>query len=159
MQKLEINKEDAVKAYENSTEKEKRLLEDLFGKKTFQLEVTERIKTVDDLLEENDLTRDEFDESCEGLEIDEIAYRLIKMLVIALNEGWVPDWTDSSEYKYVPYFNMNDSSSASRFSYRGYVGWIALTYVGSRLCFKSAKLAKYAGQQFIDVYRDYIVIK
>lgn len=157
--KLEINKEDAIKAYENSTKKEKRLLEDLFGKKVFQLEVMERIKTVEDLLEENGITREEFDESCEDLEKDEVAYRLIKMLVKTLNEEWTPNWSNSSEYKYTPWFNMNDKSSSSGFSYHVCDYWTSTTIIGSRLCFKSGELAKYAGEQFIDIYRDYMIIK
>jgi len=78
--------------------------------------IAERIKTLDDVLSANDITRQAFDKWCNGLEVDEINYRLVKLIVLALNEGWKPDWKDTSEYKYYPSFVMDNSSSGSRFS-------------------------------------------
>ena len=41
------------------------------------------------------------------------------------NDGkeWFPDWTNSNEYKYTPWFNMNDSSSSSGLSFDGCDVW------------------------------------
>lgn len=117
--------------------------------------VMERIKTVADVLSDNDLTEQDFEDLCEELDEDEKAYRLIKLLVKSLNEGWTPDWNNSSEYKYFPYFYMGGSSG---FRFVDYDHWNSNSGVGSRLCFKSSELAKYAGTQFIDVYRKFIVV-
>ena len=45
--KVTIQKENLLSAYKEASEEQKVLLENLFGKETFQL-ITERIKTFDD---------------------------------------------------------------------------------------------------------------
>lgn len=151
-------KEKAIEKYKSSSKEEKELLKDIFGD-IFPKNVMERIKTIDNVLKENGISKKEFDKSCTGLSEDEINYRLLKLIAKALNEGWLPNWKDSDEYKYVPWFKMNDSSSASRFSYGGCDGWVTVTNVGSRLCYKSSELAKYAGTQFLEIYRKYMLIE
>jgi hypothetical protein len=69
-----------------------------------------------------------------------------------LNEGWSPDWNNSSEYKYYPWFKM----SGLGLSYDGYGFTHSDTYVGSSPCFKSSELAEYAGKQFISIYKDFL---
>lgn len=76
------------------------------------------------------------------------------LITKALNEGWEPDWDDSNEYKYLPWFVM----STSGFRYCGYDSWAAHSHVGSRLCFKSRELAEYAGKQFTEVYKSFMII-
>jgi hypothetical protein len=115
--------------------------------------VTERIKTVVDVLADNGLTEDEFKNQCKGLSSDEVGYRLAKLLAKSLNEGWTPNW-DSSEYKYSPWFYLNGGSSGFRCIDFGH--WGSDSDVGSRLCFKSRELAIYAGNQFTDVYRQFM---
>ena len=50
------------------------------------------------------------------------------------------------------------SSSGAGFSYGGYDDWNANSDIGSRLCFKTRELAKYMGETFIDLYKDYFVM-
>ena len=78
-----------------------------------------------------------------------------KLVIIAraLNEGWKPDFTNTSQPKYYPWLQY---SSASGFSYCGYVSTYASARVGSRLCFKSSELAKYAAEQFRDIYNEFL---
>lgn len=118
--------------------------------------VMERIKTVEDVLSDNGLTREQFDEQYEGLEEDEIAYRILKLLAKSLNEEWMPDWSDSNEYKYYPWFEMR-GSRGFRFIDNAY--WHSDSGVGSRLCFKTRELAEYAGQQFQPVYEQFMTIR
>lgn len=80
------------------------------------------------------------------------------MLIIicrALNEGWTPDWNDSNQAKWYPYFDMR-SKSGFGFSYSFYVTWRTSADVGSRLCFKNEELAKYAGKQFENIYKSFL---
>ncbi|MDR3026017.1 hypothetical protein [Chryseobacterium sp.] len=119
--------------------------------------IKERIKDFHDVLEVLGIDADDFEEENEGLEEDELAYRQIKLIVKALNEGWTPDWTNSSEAKYFPWFKMG-SSSGSGFSFGDYAYWRTASYVGSRLCFKSRELAEYAGKQFTEIYKKYMTI-
>lgn len=119
--------------------------------------ILEVIKTFSDVLNHLGIDEEEFDENKDELTQDEIAYRQIKLIVKALNEGWVPDWTNSSETKYCPWFRMG-SSSGSEFSFYVYDCWLAGSVVGSRLCFKSRELAEYAGKQFAEIYKKYMTI-
>jgi hypothetical protein len=116
--------------------------------------VTDRIKTFDDVLKELDIDPAKFLMQCDGLSTDEVAYRKVKLIVQALNEGWTPDWTDGQWNKYYPWFYMG-GSSGSGFAYDDYGAWDTYSSCGSRLCFKSSELAKYAGQQFTDIYKDF----
>ena len=147
MKELKITEDAAKKAYSEAKAPGKLLLENLFGKKTFLSSIEDRIKNFDDVLAELAQNRKEFEKSCKGLEPDEIAYRMAKLVCIAFNEGWIPDWANSNEYKYVPYFEMGSSSGVG-FSYGYYGDWGTCSYVGSRLCFKSQELAVYAGKTF-----------
>lgn len=114
-----------------------------------------RIKTVEDILSDNGLTQAEFDERCAGHTQDEKAYRIIKLLAKSLNEGWVPDWSDSSQYKYFPWFEMLGPSG---FRFGDFVGWGSGSAVGARLCFKSRELAEHAGKNFTEVYKQFMTI-
>ncbi|MGK0175654.1 MAG: hypothetical protein ACI9AT_002041 [Ulvibacter sp.] len=64
-------------------------------------------------------------------------------------EEWFPDWDNSSEYKYYPWFRADGSSG---FRYYDCDDWSAIADVGSRLCFKKSDSAKYVGEHFSDLY-------
>jgi hypothetical protein len=87
---------------------------------------------------------------------DEVAYKKLKIVIKAINQGWVPDWTNSSQPKYWPWFNLSSGSGFS-FSLSGYryVG----TFVGSRLCFESEAKSNYAAKQFSDLYKQFLTIQ
>lgn len=119
--------------------------------------IKERIKTFADVLNHLNIDEDDFNQENEDLEDDEIAYRQIKLISKAFNDGWVPDWTNSNEYKYFPWFKMGSSSGVG-FSCDVYDYWITFSNVGFRLCFKSSELAKYAGTQFLDIYKKFMTI-
>lgn len=119
-----------------------------------------------------------FEDACKALNIDAnilpdvsmlpakdqqafIAHYKLCVITRALNEGWEPNWSDTDQWKYWPWFDVNeDESKPSGFglSYHDYADWHSSTDVGSRLCFKSWELAKYAGEQFVDLYEAYYLI-
>lgn len=86
-----------------------------------------------------------------------IACAMLAIITKALNEGWEPDWDNSNEYKYYPWFDMR--SSGGGFSFVGYGSDYVVSSVGSRLCFKSRELARYAATQFLDIYKDFMLIE
>ena len=88
-----------------------------------------------------------------------IANYQLMVIAEALNEGWTPDWSNGEWDKWYPWFNMNDSSSAGRFSFYVADNQLSHSNVGSRLCFKSEALADYAGTQFLELYRELFVIE
>jgi hypothetical protein len=71
------------------------------------------------------------------------------------NMPWTPDWNNSDEWKYYPWFEViqdHSKPSGFRLSYHGYDCGGTRTLVGSRLCFRDAETAEYIGKQFIDLY-------
>ena len=93
-----------------------------------------------------------------GFTNDEIAYRKLKTIAEALNEGWRPDWANSNEYKYWPWFVYNPASAGFSCAY-GLRGFEFGCAFGSRLCYKTRELATYAGRQFEGLYNDFLLIK
>ena len=157
---LEITRQAAIKAHDEASTKGKTLLENLFGKRVFQKDIKERIKTFDDVIRELGDDPEEFKNAISIMEEpDEIAYVKLKLIAKALNEGWTPDWSNGEWDKWYPWFKMDDSSSAGRFSFDGAVDRYSYSVVGSRLCFKSKDLATYAGTQFLDIYKDFFTVK
>ncbi|MPL54932.1 hypothetical protein SDC9_00398 [bioreactor metagenome] len=88
-----------------------------------------------------------------------IANYQLMVIAEALNEGWTPDWSNGEWDKWHPWFDMDDSSSAGRFSFLVAGLRHSRSTVGSRLCFKSEELAEYAGTQFLELYRELFVIE
>lgn len=86
-----------------------------------------------------------------------------KMYLIAedLNEGWEPDWNDSDEEKWIPWFDMQvDDNNPSGFRFGDSCCDFTSTAAGggSRLCFKTKKLSDYAGKQFEQYWKNMMVI-
>jgi hypothetical protein len=86
-----------------------------------------------------------------------------KLIIIAeaVNEGWTPNWSDTDEYKYELFPDIEeDSSKPSGFglSYYDYDDWATYTTVGSRLCFQSREKAKHTFETFKELFEDYLLI-
>lgn len=111
---------------------------------------------------------------------DIIAYMKLRIIVAALNEGWEPQFIPG-EYRWFPYFvlytkdeidEMNEKTRAG-VVYRSYyyanayggVSYANSCYdsasvdanIGSGLAFKTDDLAEYAGNQFIEIYTDFML--
>ncbi len=146
---LTIDLQKARTLYPKATGDFKDMLENTFGSK-LQQDITERVKSYEDACRELGIRPLDFDGYDEA---DEIAYIKLKTIAKALNEGWKPNWTNSNEYKYYPWFDLSSGSSRSYY-YRDF----ASSAVGSRLCFRSKELAIYAGKQFIEIYKDFMIL-
>jgi len=109
-----------------------------------------------------------FEDACERLGIDsddvyninvdtkdEIAYKKLKVIYKAINNEWVPDFTDSNQKKWYPYFRVLSSGVAS--SVAVYCYDFADTYVGVRLCTYSENVAIYIGRTFTTEYEDFLL--
>lgn len=159
METLEVSKERALKEYSEASKKTKKALSNLFGEKTFLGEVMDRIKTYADACRELGITPLDLSDF-DFLPVEDrkhsFASHKLTVIIKALNESWVPDWTDSSQYKYYGWFKSVGSGVGFSFGDSYYVNSDAV--VGSRLYFKSSELAKYAGKQFINEYNDYLTL-
>ena len=118
--------------------------------KKIEQKITDRVKTFADACSVLGINQDIFSVSDTK---DERAYKMLKVIIKALNEGWKPNWEDN-QAKWYPYFKYGCSGFG--FSGSDYYYDCARTVIGSRLCFKSEKLTKYEGLQFIEIYKDYL---
>jgi hypothetical protein len=149
MKNLQIDEKNALKLYSTASSEFKAMLHDTFGEKFFQQKITDRVKTYGDACEVLGISSEiiGYDEMSE----DEIAYRKLKVIIKALNEGWTPDWNNSNEPKYYPWFYMNKPGFRLvdvRYLY-------GHSNVGSRLCFQKREVAEYAAAQFFDLYKQF----
>lgn len=67
---------------------------------------------------------------------------------------WVPDWNNTSEGKYYPWFWMDKPG----FRLFGCVFDIATSTVGARLVYRTRALAEYAAKQFAPLYKELLVL-
>jgi hypothetical protein len=115
-----------------------------------------------------------FEDACNYLDIDSSVLPDISMIDTSLQKSlisnyklciiykainklnnWVPDYKDSSQYKYYPYFKVSGSGFGFSGTHFGYDGTVA--FVGVRLCTYSIEVAKYIGMTFIKEYEDYLL--
>jgi hypothetical protein len=154
---LKIEKKTARRLFPESPEWFREVLTETFGKDCFAKRKFEDIKTFEDACEElgivNNSCRPIFDDEEDP---DEIAYKKLKVIIKAINQGWVPDWTDGNQRKWYPWFNLSSGFGFS-VSDCDYVGTV--TCVGSRLCFETEAKSNYCAKQFIDLYEQFLTIK
>ena len=109
---------------------------------------------------------------------DLVAYLQLRIITAALNEGWEPQFTKGERRWYFWYdlitkeqYDKLSAEDKSRVVGRGgglanasvglvyshavYASSCSGTFGGSRLAFKSEKLAAYAGRQFAEIYADF----
>ena len=161
MQTIKLSDDNAKKIYPTASTDIKQILEDSFGKDFFiPKKITDRVKTFQDACDVLGIKPDnKVSVTIDGAMTQDSksiqAYCKLIIIARALNEGWVPDWKNSNQYKYYPWFDM---SSGSGLSFDGCDFLGSLSLVGSRLCFKSRELAIYAANQFNDIYKDFFII-
>ncbi|AWW32152.1 hypothetical protein DN752_19515 [Echinicola strongylocentroti] len=149
MKTLKIKQDNVVNAYQSADQEGKKLLESLFPGQFFSMEA---IKTFEDLcriagVDPKDYEcGDPFLTACNKLQL---IYRVF-------NQGWEPDFSNLSEWKYYPWFKYN---AGSGFSYYDYDFTYSDTDVGARLCTDTAEKAEYIGKTFADIYNDFLTIK
>lgn len=149
MENLQITKACAIKAYNDGDAGTKKLLESLFGTAVLTQKITDRVKTYEDAVSITKvvIATNIYDTT------DELAYKKLKVIALALNEGWTPDWSNDDQYKYFPWFRHKPGFGLS---YDGFDYWRTSTDAGSRLCYARSELAEYAGKQFESLYRDFL---
>jgi hypothetical protein len=150
---LTITKETARRLYPEAPDWFKAELESEFGKDMFKEKSFNKIKTFEDAcdavgVEPNDVVNS-------NDTVDEAAYKKLKVVAKAINNGWVPDWNYSDQYKWYPWFRLSSGFGFSCADCR-YVA--SGSYVGSRLCFETEEQAVYAGTQFKSLYKDLLTL-
>ena len=149
---------------------------------------TERIKTFEDAVKATGMTLPFDDSQLSYLPKDVVAYMKLRIIAAALNElheatlDEFPKFT-TDEYRWYPWFylytqeeidNMDEEKKKSLWLFGGSSNFGAacgLAYASTsnawsasdaafsaRLAVKSEALAKYFGQQFIDIWADYVAL-
>lgn len=152
------------------------------------LTVTERIKTFEDAVEATGMTLPFDDNQLSYLPKDVVAYMKLRVIAAALNElhettlDEFPKFT-TDEYRWYPWLylytqeeidKMDKEKKKKLWLFGGYSSFGAYCGLASayssdawsrsvasfsaRLAVKSEALAKYFGQQFIDIWSDYVAL-
>lgn len=135
-------------------------------------DITSRVKSYADACKVLGIEpMDEDSMKAHGFRKDEIARRKLETITEALNEGWKPNWADTDEYKYYPWFyiEVNDGQTEDGNTTGAFAGLSYATAdnaatnthasVGSRLCFHDRETARYAGRTFTDLYAQILIEK
>jgi hypothetical protein len=150
---MNITVQTAEKLYKESPKWFQEQLEEFFGKKTFIQRKFTEIKTFQDACDELGILPEDIQESAADTP-DEIAYKKLKVIIKAINHGWQPDWNNTGQRKWWPWFKL---SSGFGFDVSFYFCDYTFTFVGSRLCFESEEKSNYAAKQFLDIYKDFLI--
>lgn len=67
-------------------------------------------------------------------------------------DGFVPDWGNSSQWKYYPWFYYNKNSAGFVFASTSNAPSGTLAHFGSLPCFKSSYRARQFGEMFVELY-------
>lgn len=148
-------------------------------------DITKRIKTFEDACEalgnEHPYVKEYLSTVNINITQDLISYLQLRIITEALNEGWRPTF-DKGEYRYYPWFfsytkeeydeldedekkkcrippklnNHDDVKGYLEYVYAGFAGSYSYSNGGVRLTFKTKELAKYCGEQFIDIWIDFL---
>lgn len=138
---------------------------DYFYKEEDYEEITDRVKTYEDACKVLGVEPiNEQNAKAQGFRSDEIARRKLETIAAALNEGWKPDWNNTDQYKYYPYFYIQGNakgkgSAGLSCASANYSASNTNALFGSRLCFYASRLARYAGNQFTDLYEQILIEK
>lgn len=152
--KLELQKLTAKRLYPDAPEWFQEIMRESFGKDFFTKKDFRDIKTFEDAcfelgISESDVYTDQDSD-------DEVAYKKLKVIAKAINQGWVPDWDNTNQRKWWPWFKL---ASGFGFSGSDYDFAGTITAVGSRLCFESEEKSDYAAKQFSEIYEQLLTIK
>ena len=148
-------------------------------------DITKRIKTFEDACEalgnEHPYVKEYLSTVNINITQDLISYLQLRIITEALNEGWKPTF-DKGEYRYYPWFfsytkeeydkldedekkkcrippklnNHDDVNGYLEYVYAGFAGSYSCSSCGVRLTFKTKELAKYCGEQFIDIWINFL---
>ena len=74
-------------------------------------------------------------------------------------DGFVPDFSDSSQYKYFPWFVYDKDAAGFVCAHTSDTASYSTAIIGSRLCFKTANRARQFGEKFADLYNQVFLFK
>lgn len=170
--------EKVLEAYEKCDDYGKKILEGIFGKEAFETDIKGKVKTFMDAVEilgrNNKTVREYYEITYKTCIKDIIAFAKLKIIAEALNEGWKPkyDILDGSYYTSFDFITEDEFDKLKENEKKKCLVFslpnkeIKIAIVSSKLSvaceafkisLKSRELAEYLGQQFIDIWKDYLL--
>ena len=154
-------------AYKDADDDGKKIFRSLYGDELF-LNDYEKIKTFEDACKVTGENPDFINTfTLKHLK----AYIKLCTIAKALNGSWKPDWANFDEYKFFPWFNIEKKyaslcvGGADRGSDVGLSclcsdSDVSCTYAdcGGALASQSEEIAIYFGKQFIEIWKDYLIV-
>lgn len=154
MKKLQIDENQALKLYKTASSEFKQILEDSFGKEYFNQKITDRIQSLDDILEYLNLKEDDvyIFPKCTTDKFKRYinACSIISKITSVYNERTILDWANFAQYKYRPYYKKTGSCWVFTYS----IGLNSGITASPSHYFKSSELSDDAAKKFNDVYID-----
>ena len=160
MRTLQIKQDSLLVAFRNAGKEGKKVLSDLFGKQVALYDnIIDRVKSFEDACQVLGISTDVPEVKGLPRKHQKAIVANYKLIIIAeaLNEGWKPNWQDSDEYKYYPWFDMSNPAGVG-YSYTIDAASYTSARIGSRLCFKNRELAIYFGQTFTDLLNESLLL-
>jgi hypothetical protein len=154
MDTIPVSKDHALKVYNDQDAAGKILLEHLLGRQNLITDIRERVKSFEDACGVLGLAVSDILNGYDTA--DESAYKKIKTMVAALRGDWVPDYSDSNQKKWFPYFVWDKATSGFRFHVATYGYTSASTSGGSRLCLPTEELAIHLGKIAISHFNQFL---
>lgn len=188
MEAIQFNKETLVAVYGNCNAVGRKAIKEQLGERLSEiLPVTDRVKTFNDAIEELG-EEHEAVKAYRAVEwylrnqmSDIKAYLQLRIITAALNEGWEPQFV-KGEYRWYGWYDLISKEDYEALSDEEKSRCVGRSNInanangglvcsgaynasscsgandGSRLAFKSEKLAEYAAKQFIEIYADFCFI-
>jgi hypothetical protein len=154
---LQIEESTAREVYKKADTQLKSILEESFGKEFFEPKIQDRVKTIDDVLRILKLKKNQvipYAKPKNKAQRSANAFALIPLIAKVLNgKDWIPDFLNTNQYKYYPWFRRTSGGWVGD-GHSG--GDVDVAHLGSGFYFKNSELALYAGNQFLEIYKDYL---
>lgn len=158
-------KEAQEKVIELAEENEDTTVFDFYTDEQEYEEITDRVKSYADACKVLGIEpMNEQNMKAQGFRPDEVARRKLETITEALNEGWKPDWNNTDQYKYYPYFYIRENAKAKAHAGLASAPTIrtasfTTAILGSQLCFHDSDTARYAGNTFTELYEQILIEK
>jgi hypothetical protein len=175
---LNMSEAELREIYKSAGPEMKAKIEKEFGPEIFKGDAKERVRFFEDACRELGIVKESKPDrdkepyarhvvmypmpivSCvpERLRKSLLAYYKLMVITEALNEGWIPDFTDATQKKYWIYMWHSDNGAACGLASASslYAWSFSYTIVGARLVLKDRETAEYAITKFKSLYEDFL---
>lgn len=173
--KIEIEKKKLEEAFSLACSNTKNVLLTLFGKEAVLPERPDysdyrNIKTINDVYKAFHIDERIFELNISDLPKDVQAFMKLRMVRDALNPRWIPDWANTDEYKYYPWFKIEkkDIPAGVGSAYSGVALGVSClsSYAvasssdaccGGALASENREIAIWFGEHFADIWKEFLL--